>query len=299
MRYILTLLCAAALAATLHGPAPRLDSWQVIGPGGAGGMFLPTVSPFDPNLVLEHCDMTGSYISSDAGRSWRMFNLRGTASAFAFDPHDAKVIYTGSHALFRSEDTGKTWKMIFPDPARHTVEHMRDDHAAPMLTTDDPRLPARRQSISRIAIDPADSNRLYVVFGGLRRTQSRAALRLQGPRRPLDDGQGFLRRDPSRSSYFDHGPHVVTGSGVFRSMARSGRAPPDLRRAIQSASGAAGLLYVTSADGLFISRDCGQDLARPQGRAAAHSAIPGHRLRDAASRERLRSLRLSAADGPR
>src|SRR5579872_6912932 len=141
---VLLLLCAIALAAAIHGPAPRNDAWQVIGPGGAGGMFLPTVSPFDPNLVLEHCDMTGSYISSDAGRSWRMFNLRGTVSAFAFDPNDPKVIYTGNEALFRSEDTGRTWKMIFPDPRRHTVEHMIDDHAAGMLTTDDPAyLPVR------------------------------------------------------------------------------------------------------------------------------------------------------------
>src|SRR5437764_10025883 len=165
-RILLSCLALMALGALAHGPAPRLDSWRVIGPGGAGGMFIPTVSPHDPQLVLEHCDMTGSYISLDAGRSWRMFNLRGTVSAFAFDPNDPKVIYTGSHALFRSDDTGRTWKMIFPDPAR-TVEHMRDDHAAPTLTSDDPAyLPGTR--ISRIAIDPANSRRIAVVWGGAR-----------------------------------------------------------------------------------------------------------------------------------
>src|SRR5690242_18310451 len=83
--------------------ATRLNAWRVIGPGGAGGMLLPTVSPHDPRLVLERCDMTGSYISHDAGHSWRMFNLRDATSAFAFDPGDARVIYAGSHALFRSE----------------------------------------------------------------------------------------------------------------------------------------------------------------------------------------------------
>src|SRR5690348_5122006 len=120
------------------GPAPRADAWKVIGPGGAGGMFLPTISPHDPNIVLEHCDMTGAYISLDGGMSWRMFNLRGVVSAFAFDPRDPTIIYAGNHALWKSTDTGKTWRMMLPDPARGTVEHMRDDHAAPLLTTGDP-----------------------------------------------------------------------------------------------------------------------------------------------------------------
>src|SRR6516165_6419144 len=130
-----------AFAAVIHGPATRFDTWKIIGPGGAGGMFLPTVSPHDPNLVLEHCDMTGAYISHDAGRSWRMFNLRGTVTAFAFDPKDPKVIYAANQALFRSEDTGRTWRMIFPGPKRNTVEHMIDDHAMGPLTTDDPAFP--------------------------------------------------------------------------------------------------------------------------------------------------------------
>ena len=127
-------------------------------------MFLPTVSPHDPSLVLEHCDMTGSYISFDAGRSWRMFNLRGTVSAFAFDPKDPRAIYAGNHALWQSTDTGKTWRMVLPDPARNTVEHLRDDHSAPMLTTADPAYqgPSR---VRFIAVDPADSKRIYVLFG--------------------------------------------------------------------------------------------------------------------------------------
>ncbi len=85
------LFCSIAVAALAAGPAARFDSWKVIGPGGAGGMFLPTISPHDSNIVLDHCDMTGAYISLDAGRSWRMFNLRGTVSAFAFDPEVAVV----------------------------------------------------------------------------------------------------------------------------------------------------------------------------------------------------------------
>lgn len=119
-------------------------------------MFLPTISPHDSNIVLEHCDMTGAYISLDAGRSWRMFNLRGTVSAFAFDPQDPKTIYAGNRALWRSRDTGRTWSMIFPDPERETTESMRDDHAAPTYTTADTAYPSS-QRVQHIAIDPTDS----------------------------------------------------------------------------------------------------------------------------------------------
>jgi hypothetical protein len=78
-------------------------------------MFLPTISPHDPKIVIERCDMTGSYISLDGGGSWRMFNLRSGTSAFAFDPLRANVIYAAAGALWRSEDTGRTWSLILPD----------------------------------------------------------------------------------------------------------------------------------------------------------------------------------------
>src|SRR5438128_766153 len=38
-------ICVTILAYAAAGPAPRFDAWRIIGPGGAGGMFLPTVSP--------------------------------------------------------------------------------------------------------------------------------------------------------------------------------------------------------------------------------------------------------------
>src|SRR5213076_3179960 len=93
-------ICVTILAYAAAGPAPRFDAWKIIGPGGAGGMFLPTISPHDPNIVLELCDMTGAYLSADSGRSWRMFNLRGRVTSFAFDPGDPKVIYAGNSALW-------------------------------------------------------------------------------------------------------------------------------------------------------------------------------------------------------
>jgi len=47
-------LCAVtAFTQQSSGPAPRFDQWRIIGPGGAGGMFLPTISPHDPKIVIE------------------------------------------------------------------------------------------------------------------------------------------------------------------------------------------------------------------------------------------------------
>src|SRR5438045_4922987 len=68
----LGLLFAFFPAALAFAGAPRYDRWEVIGPGGGGGIFLPTISPHDANLLLVSCDMTGAYISHDGGRSWRM-----------------------------------------------------------------------------------------------------------------------------------------------------------------------------------------------------------------------------------
>ena len=72
----------AVLAAGWVACAPGGPKWRKLGPGGGGALFYPTISPHNTNTVLVGCDMTGSYISGDAGESWRMFNLRSRAAAF-------------------------------------------------------------------------------------------------------------------------------------------------------------------------------------------------------------------------
>ncbi len=47
---------------------PRHDAWRIVGPGGGGTMRRPAVSPHDPKVVVEGCDMTGAYITKDGGR---------------------------------------------------------------------------------------------------------------------------------------------------------------------------------------------------------------------------------------
>lgn len=132
----LALAAAGALAFAAAGPRPaRSESkhdrrgWRIIGPGGGGAQYRPTVSPHDPSTVLVACDMTGNYITRDGGRAWRQFNLRTRTDSFAFDPKDPKVIYAGSSGLFRSEDGGASWRLVFPSPAAVTAERMVGDHA--------------------------------------------------------------------------------------------------------------------------------------------------------------------------
>jgi len=141
--------------------AERPGNFRVIGPGGGGAMFNPTISPHDPNTVLISCDMTGSYISHDGGRTWRMFNLRGVVNFFVFDPQDPKTMYAHATGLWRSTDGGETWNLVAPSPSSVRGVKMNTDHAdETILTSSDPV-----GGIYAMAIDPADSRVLYIAAG--------------------------------------------------------------------------------------------------------------------------------------
>ena len=128
------LILLFALAGLAFGVRP--GDFKVLGPGGGGAMFNPTVSPHDPNTVLISCDMTGAYITHDGGQSWRMFNLRGVVRFFVFDPLDPKVMYAQANGLWRSTDAGETWNLVYPKPAKIKAIVMRSDHADEKLVAD-------------------------------------------------------------------------------------------------------------------------------------------------------------------
>jgi photosystem II stability/assembly factor-like uncharacterized protein len=145
----------------LVGPK-RLDAWTIIGPGGGGAFFNPAISPHDPNLVLASTDMTQSFISENGGRTWRQFNLRATCR-FTFDPKMPDRIYALANAagLFRSDDRGHTWSLVFPDPSG--VQPVYYDDEAEMYL-----LPAagKIQVMTAFAVDPQDSDTLYGIIAG-------------------------------------------------------------------------------------------------------------------------------------
>src|SRR6266478_8488242 len=153
----LTLILLVAISGGAHRPG----NFEIIGPGGGGAMFHPTISPHDPNTVLLSCDMTGSYISHDGGQSWRMFSLRGVVRFFVFDPQDRNVIYAQADGLWRSRDRGDTWSLVYPKASSLKEIKMSSDHADEDLIAE----PNPLGNITAMTIDPADSRIFYVVAG--------------------------------------------------------------------------------------------------------------------------------------
>ncbi|OGG00774.1 MAG: hypothetical protein A3F83_09435 [Candidatus Glassbacteria bacterium RIFCSPLOWO2_12_FULL_58_11] len=134
-------------------------AWKVIGPGGGGAQFLSTIDPQDPNHVFVRCDMTGAYVTYDGGKSWRMFNLRTVVQDFEFDPGNPNTIYASNSGLYRSDDRGVRWELVYPDPAKGVVERMVGDHADQYLETRDGQRSGR---IEKVRVDPADGKRIYL-----------------------------------------------------------------------------------------------------------------------------------------
>jgi len=113
--------------------------WTVLGPGGGGAQFHPTVSPHDPNRVLVSCDMTGAYLTEDGGASWQIFNFGSTVQFFAFDEQRPMVVYAQTTRLWRSEDGGRGWRSIYPPDARIEID---GDHAEERVVSDFPSVDA-------------------------------------------------------------------------------------------------------------------------------------------------------------
>jgi len=132
--------------------------WTILGPGGGGSQFHPTVSPHDSREVLVGCDMTGSYITHDDGAHWRMFNLGEPARFFVFDPVAPATLYVGAGGLWRSTDYGATWRLVYPAPATITGIVMQGDHAHRKFLTSRPY-----GNMLALAVDPASSSHLYAA----------------------------------------------------------------------------------------------------------------------------------------
>jgi photosystem II stability/assembly factor-like uncharacterized protein len=111
-------------------------------------------------MVLVSCDMGGNYISRDGGQTWRMVNLRGQATFFSFDPGNPKVVYIGAaRAIWRTEDAGDTWNLVYPDPKSVKKVVYTGDEASPLISTTAGVL----GPVTAMEVDPGDSRVLYAV----------------------------------------------------------------------------------------------------------------------------------------
>ena len=223
-------------------------------------MFNPTISPHDPKTVLISCDMTGSYITHDAGQSWRMFNLRGVVRFFVFDPINPKIIYAQATGLWRSADGGETWDLLYPEPSTVKEVVMRSDHADEILVAG----PDPLGTILALAVDPADSSVLYVAAGEKSPALfvSRDSGKTWQKQDSLPEAPRRIWIDPSSSAasrtLFIAGPHLLavkTSSGVRRLPSPEGVTFTDV--SLGFSSGPQPIIYATSEQGAFASNDDG------------------------------------------
>jgi photosystem II stability/assembly factor-like uncharacterized protein len=147
-------------ASKTNNPNGRNDDWGFAGYGGGGAMFYPAVSPHNPDYVLVACDMTGSFVTRNAGTSWRMFNLRGPVDYFVYDPLDSNTVYANSIGLFKSTDRGNTWALFYPQPSEVVGVVSIGDHASEVIATKD----NTRRHVQAFAVDPTNSQRLFAAI---------------------------------------------------------------------------------------------------------------------------------------
>jgi photosystem II stability/assembly factor-like uncharacterized protein len=246
----------------LHVPAKaHAVDFTVIGPGGGGAMFHATISPHDPNEAMVACDMTGSYITHDGGRSWRMFNLRGAVHFFAFDPVQPRTLYAGTQALWRSTDDGTSWKMVWPAPPSVRNIVMNSDHADETIVSD--RNPMGE--VLALAIDPINSRTLVVASV----KDGKAAIFTSGDAGESWEKQHDLSAVPQKiwidpnSNKDERDIYAAgkTGVSVRLHGQWSDRSAPehatlsDVSIGFSKSSGA--MIYATSESGVFLSSDGG------------------------------------------
>ena len=159
MTMALTALASMGLGASAHAQSysPELFSkmqWRPIGPLRAGRGRAVAGVPSEPNIFYIGNDDGGVWKSADYGNSWQpIFDEEPTSSigAIAVSLSDPNVVYVGTGegnirpdqstgmGMYKSTDAGKTWSFIG------------------LRATED---------IAAIAVDPHDSNRVFVAALG-------------------------------------------------------------------------------------------------------------------------------------
>ncbi|WP_411282464.1 WD40/YVTN/BNR-like repeat-containing protein [Gemmatimonas sp.] len=140
--------------ATFPGGAVQGPRWRHIGPFRAGRTKSAVGVPSQPNVFYMAPTNGGVWKSNDAGRTWNpIFDGQNTGSIGAVEvaPSNPNVLYVGSgeglqrpdlstgNGVYRSNDAGRSWTHL----------GLRDG-----------------QQIPRIAIDPANPERLFVAVLG-------------------------------------------------------------------------------------------------------------------------------------
>lgn len=111
--------------------------FTVRGPGGAGGVYVPSFSPYDEGLVLLGTDMGASFRSEDGAKTWRIIHYR---NHLRYMQHSARPAYfpdkifwnTGLRKLVVSRDGGLDWQEVAESPwEKARIRHLAALPGAP------------------------------------------------------------------------------------------------------------------------------------------------------------------------
>lgn len=129
---------AAVLCSVLVALAPAQDAWEPRGIGGGGALFVPSISPHDPNEIFMATDMSAVFHTDDFGDAWRVIDFTqitggiDTPVRFTSDPN---VLYStrlsdvvwGYRTPIKSTDGGATWSPLAGDPTDHEAYFLDAD----------------------------------------------------------------------------------------------------------------------------------------------------------------------------
>ncbi|HET9824532.1 MAG TPA: hypothetical protein VFP87_04325, partial [Chitinophagaceae bacterium] len=151
---ILLLSITADLFAQADSPFFSQLRWRCIGPYRAGRTVAAAGVPQQPSVFYMGVNNGGVWKTNDYGRTWSpIFDTESTGSigSIAVAPSDSNIVYVGSgeglqrpdlsvgNGMYKSVDGGKTWMHL----------GLRDG-----------------QQIPKVAVDPKNSNKLFVAVLG-------------------------------------------------------------------------------------------------------------------------------------
>lgn len=178
----------SGVSAKVASGAPYSSQWRITGPSG-GDVRALVVDPNDPDRFYFGTLDGQIYVSTDAGRNWRLlvnFNRqRLFVDHILVDPRNSKVLYVATHrhteagGFFKSTDGGLNWRESpeLRNEALHSVAQSERDRNVLFVGTNTgifrsndsgetwTRLPTYRTpdliNVESLAIDPRSTNVIY------------------------------------------------------------------------------------------------------------------------------------------
>ncbi len=183
---------------TNRTPDGSINNWESIF-GGDG--FYVLVDYNDPNIIYAESQFGSLGKSTDGGYSWIYSVLGGINSneptnwstPVVMDPNTSSILYYGTHSLYRTINGASSWKKISPQltdwvlgsklgtlttiavaPTNSNVIYVGTDDAHIWVSSDngtnwvDVSAGLPQRWVTRVVVDPADENIVYVTFSGLK-----------------------------------------------------------------------------------------------------------------------------------